>query len=42
MKKDELSEGEEDSGDDAPKKVRKQVQCIMGDYTAEQLRNMHP
>ena len=42
MKKEDLSEGEEDSGDDAPKQKRKQVQCIMGDFTAEQLRNMHP
>ena len=42
MKKEEFSEGEEESGDDAPKVKRKQVECIMGDYTAEQLRNMHP
>lgn len=47
MKKDkeENSEGDEDSGDDQddkPKVKRKQVECIMGDLTAEQLRNMHP
>jgi hypothetical protein len=43
MKKEELSEGDEDSGgDDTPKMKRKQVECIMGDYTTEELRNMHP
>jgi hypothetical protein len=42
MKKEDLSEGEEESDNDAPKMKRKQVECIMGDYTAEQLRNMHP
>lgn len=42
----ELSEGDEDEEEDengaAPKKVRKQVECIMGDLTEEELRNMHP
>lgn len=42
MKKEEFSEGEEESDNDAPRVKRKQVECIMGDYTAEQLRNMHP
>lgn len=40
MKKDkeENSEGDEDSqeeNDDKPKVKRKQVECIMGDYTPE-------
>ena len=37
MRKDELSEGEEESGDEntTQKARRKQVECIMGDYTAE-------
>ena len=42
----ELSEGDDDEEDDengaAPKKVRKQVECIMGDLSAEELRKMHP
>ena len=42
----ELSEGDEEDEEDengcAPKKVRKQFECIMGDYSAEELRNMHP
>ena len=42
MKKEDLSEGEEESDNDTQKIKRKQVECIMGDYTAEQLRNMHP
>ena len=42
----ELSEGDEEDEEEenggAPKKARKQVECIMGDYSAEELRNMHP
>jgi hypothetical protein len=50
MKKKDLednSEGEESAdgeelGDGQQKPRRKQVECIMGNYTEEQLRNMHP
>jgi hypothetical protein len=42
MKKEEFSDCEEESDNDTQKIKRKQVECIMGDYSAEQLRNMHP
>ena len=50
MKKKEIeenSEGDDSAdGDDVAegqqKPKRKQVECIMGSYTEEQLRNMHP
>jgi hypothetical protein len=41
--RDQLSEGEDEEDDDITNKAkRRHVECIMGDYTEEQLRNMHP
>jgi hypothetical protein len=35
MKKEEMSEGEEESDNDQPKIKRRQVECIMGDFSPE-------
>ena len=45
MKKEELSEGDasaEDSDEQKNRPRRRQVECIMGDQTEEQLMKMHP